>query len=168
MKSNGSVLRRRRLRRPVRLFRLPVVAQPGARGEAAARRGRGDAVDARRARARWPGSRGSRSFAALLRRERPRASAARPAASSHRATRRSAVAAIWRPSESGWDVHFADLHITLESDAAARAYLTVEVDDARPAGPAHRRCARRHGRPGQAERAMGDHRGGGEEPPPRP
>ena len=45
-----------------------------------------------------------------------------------------AVASIWRPSEGGWDVHFADLHITLESDAAARAYLTVEVTTPDPQG----------------------------------
>jgi hypothetical protein len=38
-----------------------------------------------------------------------------------------AVAAVWRPSERGWDVHFADLHITMESQSAARAYFTVEV-----------------------------------------
>ena len=38
-----------------------------------------------------------------------------------------AVAAVWRPSERGWDVHFADLQITMESQEAARAYLTVEV-----------------------------------------
>jgi hypothetical protein len=34
---------------------------------------------------------------------------------------------VWRPSERGWDVHFADLHITMESQSAARAYLTIEV-----------------------------------------
>jgi hypothetical protein len=38
-----------------------------------------------------------------------------------------ALAANWRPSPDGWDVHFADLHISLDSDASARAYLTVEV-----------------------------------------
>jgi hypothetical protein len=38
-----------------------------------------------------------------------------------------AVAAVWSPSPGGWDVHFADLQITVESAAAARAYLTVEV-----------------------------------------
>ena len=38
-----------------------------------------------------------------------------------------AVAGGWRPSERGWDVQFADLHITMESQEAARAYLTVEV-----------------------------------------
>ena len=45
-----------------------------------------------------------------------------------------AVAAGWRPSESGWDVHFADLSITMESDAAARAYLSVEVTTPDPQG----------------------------------
>jgi hypothetical protein len=45
-----------------------------------------------------------------------------------------AVASIWRPSEGGWDVHFADLHITLESAEAARAYLTVEVTTPDPQG----------------------------------
>ena len=45
-----------------------------------------------------------------------------------------AVAAAWRPSERGWDVHFADLHITMESADAARAYLTVEVTTPDPQG----------------------------------
>jgi hypothetical protein len=45
-----------------------------------------------------------------------------------------AIAAVWKPSEGGWDVHFADLHITVESDAAARAYLTVEVTTPDPQG----------------------------------
>jgi len=45
-----------------------------------------------------------------------------------------ALAAVWRPSEGGWDVHFADLSITLESAAAARAYLTVEVTTPDPQG----------------------------------
>jgi len=45
-----------------------------------------------------------------------------------------AVAAIWRPSERGWDVHFADLSIIMESEAAARAYLTVEVTTPDPQG----------------------------------
>jgi len=38
-----------------------------------------------------------------------------------------AVAAMWRPSERGWDVHFADLSVTMEPDAKARVYLSVEV-----------------------------------------
>jgi len=45
-----------------------------------------------------------------------------------------AVAAVWRPSEHGWDVHFADLSITMESDAAARVYLSVEVTTPDPQG----------------------------------
>jgi SnoaL-like protein len=45
-----------------------------------------------------------------------------------------AIAAVWKPSEGGWDVHFADLHITVESEAAARAYLTVEVTTPDPQG----------------------------------
>jgi len=38
-----------------------------------------------------------------------------------------AAAAAWKASPNGGDVHFADLRITLESKASARAYLTVEV-----------------------------------------
>ena len=45
-----------------------------------------------------------------------------------------AVAAVWRPSEHGWDVHFADLSITMESDATARVYLSVEVATPDPQG----------------------------------
>jgi len=45
-----------------------------------------------------------------------------------------AVAAVWNPSQGGWDVHFADLQITVESEAAARAYLTVEVTTPDPQG----------------------------------
>ena len=45
-----------------------------------------------------------------------------------------AAAAGWRPSAGGWDVHFADLHITMESHATARAYLTVEVTTPDPQG----------------------------------
>jgi hypothetical protein len=45
-----------------------------------------------------------------------------------------AVALGWRPSESGWDVHFADLSINMESEASARAYLTVEVTTPDPQG----------------------------------
>jgi hypothetical protein len=45
-----------------------------------------------------------------------------------------AAAASWRPSENGWDVHFADLHITIESETAARAFLGVEVTTPDPQG----------------------------------
>ena len=38
-----------------------------------------------------------------------------------------AVAAVWRPSQRGWDVHFADLSVTMEPEAKARVYLSVEV-----------------------------------------
>jgi SnoaL-like domain len=46
------------------------------------------------------------------------------------ATSRDAVLAAiagWKPSPGGWDVHFADAQITVDSDSTARAYLTVEV-----------------------------------------
>ena len=45
-----------------------------------------------------------------------------------------ALAASWRPSPNGWDVHFADLTISLESESAARAYLTVELTTPDPQG----------------------------------
>ena len=45
-----------------------------------------------------------------------------------------AVAATWRPSEASWDVHFSDLSLTMESDATARVYLTVEVTTPDPQG----------------------------------
>jgi len=45
-----------------------------------------------------------------------------------------ALAALWRPSPNGWDVHFADLRITLDSDTAARVYMTVEVTTPSPQG----------------------------------
>lgn len=45
-----------------------------------------------------------------------------------------AAAAFWRPSPDGWDVHFADVRITLDSDVAARVYLTVEVTTPDPQG----------------------------------
>jgi hypothetical protein len=38
-----------------------------------------------------------------------------------------AAAAVWKPSADGWDVHFADLHIALESRETARVYLTAEL-----------------------------------------
>jgi hypothetical protein len=45
-----------------------------------------------------------------------------------------AVVASWKPSPNGWDVHFADLHITLESKEAARVYLTAELTTPDPQG----------------------------------
>jgi hypothetical protein len=33
----------------------------------------------------------------------------------------------WTPAPGGWDVAFADVQITLDSDSTARAYLTVEI-----------------------------------------
>jgi hypothetical protein len=45
-----------------------------------------------------------------------------------------ALAALWRPSPNGWDVHFADLRIMLDSDTAARVYMTVEVTTPSPQG----------------------------------
>jgi hypothetical protein len=45
-----------------------------------------------------------------------------------------ALAALWRPSPKGWDVHFADLRIMLDSDTAARVYMTVEVTTPSPQG----------------------------------
>ena len=45
-----------------------------------------------------------------------------------------AVAASWMPSPNGWDVHFADLRITLDSDTAARVFMTVEVTTPSPQG----------------------------------
>ena len=33
----------------------------------------------------------------------------------------------WTPPPGGWDVQFTDSQITMESDSAARAYLTVEM-----------------------------------------
>jgi hypothetical protein len=45
-----------------------------------------------------------------------------------------AVAAVWRPSPQGGDVHFADLRISLESNESARVYLTVEVTTPDPQG----------------------------------
>jgi hypothetical protein len=45
-----------------------------------------------------------------------------------------AVAAVWKPSPNRFDVHFADLRITLDSDTAARVYMTVEVTTPGPQG----------------------------------
>jgi hypothetical protein len=45
-----------------------------------------------------------------------------------------AVAAAWKPSPNGWDVHFADLRITLESANSARVYMTVELTTPDPQG----------------------------------
>jgi len=33
----------------------------------------------------------------------------------------------WRPPPGGGDIQFADVHIAMESDSAARAYVTVEL-----------------------------------------
>jgi hypothetical protein len=33
----------------------------------------------------------------------------------------------WRPPPGGGDIHFADVHISMESASAARAYVTVEL-----------------------------------------
>ena len=38
-----------------------------------------------------------------------------------------AVAGSWRPAPGSGDVHFADVQIFIESDAAAHAYLSVEL-----------------------------------------
>ena len=44
-----------------------------------------------------------------------------------------AAIATMRPPASGWDVQFVDVQVTVDSDDAARAYMTVEVrsEDAR-------------------------------------
>jgi hypothetical protein len=41
--------------------------------------------------------------------------------------------AAWSPSASGWEVDFADVQITLDSDSTARAYLTVVLTTSDPA-----------------------------------
>jgi hypothetical protein len=38
-----------------------------------------------------------------------------------------AAVGSWRPPPGGGDVHFADVHIAMESASAARAYVTVEL-----------------------------------------
>ena len=38
-----------------------------------------------------------------------------------------AVAAGWKPQPGGGDVHFADVQVFIESEAAAHAYLAVEL-----------------------------------------
>jgi hypothetical protein len=40
-----------------------------------------------------------------------------------------ALAAIgsWRPPPGGGDIHFADVHVAMESASAARAYVTIEL-----------------------------------------
>jgi hypothetical protein len=38
-----------------------------------------------------------------------------------------AAVGAWRAPEGGWNVTFVDVQITMESDEAARAYMTVEV-----------------------------------------
>ena len=40
--------------------------------------------------------------------------------------------AAWNPSARGWNVDFVDVQITLDSDSAARAYMTVEVTTSDP------------------------------------
>jgi hypothetical protein len=42
--------------------------------------------------------------------------------------------AAWSPSANGWEVDFADVQITLDSDSTARAYLTVVLTTSEPAG----------------------------------
>lgn len=48
-----------------------------------------------------------------------------------------AAVSTFRPPAGGWDVQFVDLTVTLQSDDAARAYMTVEVTsrDARTGEP---------------------------------
>ena len=38
-----------------------------------------------------------------------------------------AAIASWTPAPGGWDVQFVDVLITVDSDSAANAYLTIEV-----------------------------------------
>jgi len=38
-----------------------------------------------------------------------------------------AAVGSWRPPPGGGDIHFADVHIAMESASAARAYVTVEL-----------------------------------------
>jgi hypothetical protein len=38
-----------------------------------------------------------------------------------------AVVSSFRPPAGGWDVQFVDVQVTLDSDDAARAYMTVEI-----------------------------------------
>jgi hypothetical protein len=43
-----------------------------------------------------------------------------------------AAAAALRPPPGGWDVQFVNVQVTVDSDAAARAYITVEVNGRDP------------------------------------
>ena len=40
--------------------------------------------------------------------------------------------AAWNPPAGGWDISFGDVQITLDSDSAARAYLTVAITSKDP------------------------------------
>jgi hypothetical protein len=40
-----------------------------------------------------------------------------------------AAAGAWRPAAGSGDVHFADVQVFIESDSAAHAYLSVELDN---------------------------------------
>jgi len=54
----------------------------------------------------------------------------RPGASAPEITSRETVLVAigsWRPPPGGGDIHFADVHIAMESDTAARADVTVEL-----------------------------------------
>ena len=41
--------------------------------------------------------------------------------------------AAWNPPDGGWDISFGDVQIALDSDTAARAFLTVAMTTADPA-----------------------------------
>ena len=47
--------------------------------------------------------------------------------------------AAWKPPAGGWNVSFVDVQISLDSDATARAYMTVEINsfDPRTGQPAY-------------------------------
>ena len=111
----------------LRLLRLPVVVQPGAGGEAAARRGRGDAVGAGERTADGDASRGWPSCASYL---APDIRLRAPAVGRELTSRDEAlaVAAGWKPSPDGWDVHFADVqHHARLGHRGAESIMTVEV-----------------------------------------
>ena len=40
--------------------------------------------------------------------------------------------AAWNPPAGGWNVSFVDVQISLDSDATARAYMTVEINSSDP------------------------------------
>ena len=150
-------LRRGRVRRADRVFRLPVVVQPGARGEAAARRGGGCAVGARR-RNRHRAHRAAGAAAAATspticastlaptRSVARRARSASPPAGSRSRQRRRAFrrrAGVRRVRDRG---------ARLPGGGA---------DQPRPRErPFDGRHARRERQPGEAERRVGDYRGG--------